>query len=284
VVYNPYLVVPFATWAIAQVGKFTISAFRGRLDFRYLYASGGMPSVHSAVVCSLATTALLVDGVGSHLFGFVALFAAIVMYDSFGVRRSAGEQAGAINMLVASLDRSRVKLEQPDLHVREILGHQPREVTVGAMLGILLAILFNYDRLGRFGSFLQTLPGRPEILAYLVAFLVVLVGGVLARVILRARYPKSKIMKKVGKQILTATQVTGWLGWVSVVFVYERASYLGWRLWPLVMLLVGLLWAIWLLTASYRTVPAAMAGEANEARKLKWLTWGRSKGPRATKR
>lgn len=89
--YNPYIIVPFATWAVAQISKFAIAAFRGRIDFRYLYASGGMPSVHSAVVCSLAMTALLVDGVGSHLFGFTAIFAAIVMYDSFGVRRSAGE-------------------------------------------------------------------------------------------------------------------------------------------------------------------------------------------------
>src|SRR4051812_44369194 len=125
-VYNPYIVVPFATWAVAQVSKFTLAALRGRIDFRYLYASGGMPSVHSAVVCSLATTALLVDGANSHMFGFAAIFAAIVMYDSFGVRRSSGEQAAAINMLTETMDRNRVKLAQPGLHLREILGHQPR--------------------------------------------------------------------------------------------------------------------------------------------------------------
>jgi len=54
VVYNPYIVVPLATWAITQVAKFAIAAIKGRIDFRYLYASGGMPSVHSAVVSSLA--------------------------------------------------------------------------------------------------------------------------------------------------------------------------------------------------------------------------------------
>src|SRR6185369_6168330 len=106
---------------------------------------------------------LLVDGYSSFQFGFAVIFAAIVMYDSFGVRRSSGEQAAAINMLIESLDRNRVKLARPDLHLREILGHQPREVTAGAILGVALAGLFNYDRLGSLGSFLQGLPGKTEI-------------------------------------------------------------------------------------------------------------------------
>jgi uncharacterized protein len=79
VAYNPYIIIPFASWAVAQIAKFAIAAFKGKIDFRYLYASGGMPSVHSAVVCSLAVTALLVDGVGSHLFGFTLIFAAVVI-------------------------------------------------------------------------------------------------------------------------------------------------------------------------------------------------------------
>lgn len=272
--YNPYIIVPFAAWAIAQITKFALHAFKGKIDFRYLYASGGMPSVHSAVVCSLATTALLVDGLNSHLFGFTAIFAAIVMYDSFGVRRSAGEQAAAINMIIGSLDRQRVKLEQPDLHIREILGHQPREVTAGALLGVALAILFNYDKLGAFGTFLQTVPKRPELYVYLGVFVALLVAGVVTRLVLRAKYPKSKIIKQFAKRILTATQTVGWLGLLSVVLVYENASYFAWRLWPLLVLVVGVLWAWWLVTVSYKEVPATLAQEANEARKLKWLNWG----------
>ncbi|HEY2003607.1 MAG TPA: divergent PAP2 family protein [Candidatus Saccharimonadia bacterium] len=272
--YNPYIIVPFATWAVAQITKFAINAFKGRIDFRYLYASGGMPSVHSAVVCSLAVTALLVDGVNSHLFGFTAIFAAIVMYDSFGVRRSAGEQAAAINMIIGSLDHQRVKLEQPDLHIREILGHQPREVTAGAILGVALATLFNYDKLGAFGAFLEAVPKRPEMYVYLGVFVVLLLGGVITRLVLRAKYPKSKIMKQLSKRILTATQTMGWLGLLSVVLVYENASYFAWRLWPLLVLAVSVLWGLWLGTASYKTVPATLVAEANEARKLKWLNWG----------
>ncbi len=281
-VYNPYLVVPLATWAVAQITKFAIAAFKGKVDFRYLYASGGMPSVHSAVVCSLAVTAFLVDGPASSAFGFATIIAAIVMYDSFGVRRSSGEQAAAINMLIASLDRSRVKIDQPDLHLREILGHQPREVTAGAILGILLAALFNYDKLGSFGTFLQTLPTRPEMLGYMIGFVVLVVGGIITRIILRMRYAKSKTMKKLSSQILVATQTTGWLGIASVILNYEHASYFAWRLWPLLIILFAGLWALWLITGSYRTVPAALASEQDQARKLKWFNWG--KGRRKGKR
>ncbi|MDB5178896.1 MAG: putative integral rane protein [Patescibacteria group bacterium] len=280
-VYNPYLVVPFATWAVAQVGKFALAALRGRVDFRYLYASGGMPSVHSAVVCSLATTALLVDGVGGHLFGFAAIFAVIVMYDSFGVRRSTGEQAVAINMLIESMNHSKVKLTEPGLRLREILGHQPREVSVGAVLGVVLACLFNYDRLGKFGEFLQAVPQKTELWAYLGVFGVMIVGGLVARLVLRARYRKSQVMKKLAKRIFTAAWSCGWLGLVSLVLVYEHASYFAWRVWPVAVIAAAVLWGVWLATASYRAVPATLAAEATEARKRKWLTWGRGKGGKA---
>jgi len=278
--YNPYIVVPFATWAVAQILKFTIAAMRGRIDFRYLYASGGMPSVHSAVVCSLAVTALLVSGAASPVFGFAVIFAAIVMYDSFGVRRSAGEQAAAINMLITSLDRSKIKLSDPDLHLREILGHQPKEVTVGAVLGVVLAGFFNYSHLGKFGTWLQDVPGHRELVAYAAVFVVILVGGVVARMILRMRYRKSKVIKQLARRILVATETIGWLGLVSVVFAYERATYVSWRLWPLLILAIGLAWAIWILSASWGTVPAALADEATEARKRKWLNWNRDKRKR----
>ncbi len=280
---NPYIVVPFATWAIAQIIKFALHALRGRVDLRYLYASGGMPSVHSAVVCSLAVTAFLVSGASSPIFGFAAIFAAIVMYDSFGVRRSAGEQAEAINMLIESLDRSRVKLSEPHLHLREILGHQPKEVTAGALLGILLAAFFNYSHLGPVGQFLEATPGHHELLIYAIVFGVMVVVGIVVRLVLALRYgKKSKTMRNFGRRLLVYTQTVGWLGLAGVLFVYENASYLAWRLWPLAVLTVAVIWGGWLLIASYRTVPKGLADEKQAARKLKWLQWGRGKNRRKT--
>jgi hypothetical protein len=182
-------------------------------------------------------------------------------------------------MLIESLDRSRVRLSEPDLHLREILGHQPREVTIGALLGIVLAGLFNYDKLGKFGAFVMAIPGKNELYIYAAIFGVIVVGGIVARLVMGMRYKKSKVLKKLGRRVLVATQTIGWLGLLSVVFVYERASYLAWRLWPLSILVVGLIWAIWLATATYKTVPEAIAREKNQARKQKWLNLG-SKGKR----
>ncbi len=275
--YNPYIVVPLATWAVSQISKFAVAAFRGKVDFRYLYSSGGMPSVHSAVVMSLATTALLVDGASSHLFGFTVVFAAVVMYDSIGVRRSVGEQAVAVNMVIESLERNKVRLDQPGTRFREILGHQPREVLVGAAVGIGLGTLFNYNHLGSFGTFLQTVPSRHELIAYFAVALLLIVGGAVASLVLRQIYRKSKIMRKLSKRILVATQTVGWLLLVTCALVYENASYFAWRLWPDAILAVGLVWAVWLATASYKTVPATLANEANQARKQKWLNWGQNK-------
>jgi hypothetical protein len=234
-----------------------------------------MPSVHSAVVSSLAVTALLVDGAGSHIFGFVAIFAAIVMYDSFGVRRSVGEQAMALNMLFENLERSRIKLDSQPPKLREILGHQPREVSAGALTGIVLAGLFNYDRLGRFGDFLRTVPLRYEMWSYVGVFAALVVIGFVVRVVLAKMYRKSAVMKRFRGHVFTACQTIGWLGLVMCVFVYERASYLAWRLWPVLLLAIGFGWAVWILTGSAREVPAGLAAEADTARKRKWLRWGR---------
>jgi hypothetical protein len=270
---NTFIIVPFATWAVAQILKFAIHAFRGDVDFRYLYASGGMPSVHSAVVCSLATTALLVAGPGSQMFGFTAIFAAIVMYDSFGVRRSAGETAVAFNMLMESLEQGRVRLERPGMRLREMLGHQPKEVLAGAVLGIVFGLLLNYQKLGSFGQFLEGVPRHPQ--WYLIGFVVTIIAGWVVRFVLAAKYPKSKIMRRVRRRILALTQTVGWLGIVSAAFMYENASYLAWRLWALVIIGVGVFWAVGLIMHYWKLLPETLALEANEQRKLKWLNWHR---------
>lgn len=280
--YNPYIVIPLASWAIAQIAKFAIAAFKGRIDFRNLYASGGMPSVHSAVVSALATTAFLVGGVDSPIFGFSIIFAAIVMYDSLGVRRAAGEQAAAINMLIDSLDRGKTRLEEPNLRVREVLGHQPKEVIVGAILGMVLAAFFNFDKLTPMTTFLQTNPSRVELWIYAAIFGLLVIGGVVQQLILRRRYPKSPTVKRASRAVTTAAETIGWLGLVAVVFQYEKASYLAWRFWALLILGVGVVWAIALIARYVGTMPQALASENDRARKEKWLNWsGKRKGKRA---
>ena len=100
---TPYLYVPIVAWILAQLIKTTIEVIKGDVDIKYLYASGGMPSAHSAVVVSLAGYTFYNQGANSPLFGVTAIIAGIVMYDSFGVRRSSGEQAKMLNKLITEM-------------------------------------------------------------------------------------------------------------------------------------------------------------------------------------
>jgi hypothetical protein len=268
--FNPYIAVPVAVWAITQLAKFTVTAIRGNLDLRNLYASGGMPSVHSAVVCSLATTALVVDGYPSHLFGFTLIFAGIVMYDSLGVRRAAGE---AINMIVSSLRHDKVRLDEPDLEVREVLGHEPNEVVVGALVGILLALVFNYQHITPLTNWLATIPSHIELFVYLAIAVILIVGGLLQHAILSRR--GSEALAALSRRVLLLCETIGVLMAVFVVCAFEKVNYLSSRFCPLASIVVFLVWGTWIYLANRHRVPEALALEAETARKEKWLPKGK---------
>lgn len=279
--YNPYIVTPLATWAIAQVLKFAFAAFKGRIDFRKLYASGGMPSVHSAVVCSLAVTAFLVDGPGSHLFGFTALFAVIVMYDSLGVRRAAGEQAVALNLLIAEARKSRTVGQKP---LREVLGHTPAEVFAGAVLGVVLACVFAYDRLTGLSTFLTASPRQAEYIVFGVVGIAIIALGFLIRFGLPLVKKDSIAVRRLAKTLFTLFETTGWITLLAALLEYERASYLAWRAWPVLALIGG---GVALIVVAFRwttRLPEEMAIEAENRRKTKWFNWGKGSNKAKSKK
>jgi acid phosphatase family membrane protein YuiD len=122
---------------IAQLIKFFARLIVHKtVDFRTLVTTGGMPSSHTALVVGLTTSVGLTQGWTHPLFDVSLVFAFIVMYDAAGVRRAAGRQAKVLNEIVAELQQD-FKLSFPRL--QELLGHTPREVLGGAMLGILVA-------------------------------------------------------------------------------------------------------------------------------------------------
>jgi acid phosphatase family membrane protein YuiD len=130
-----YLTVPILSWFIAQFFKFVFVMIRYRKpDFKRLVGSGGMPSGHSAFIVSFATVTAKHFGISSYQFGFAAAVAIIVMYDATGVRRAAGKQAEILNKIFFS-GVCTVKVEE---RLKELIGHTPIEVVVGALLGIVL--------------------------------------------------------------------------------------------------------------------------------------------------
>jgi len=104
-----------------------------------IWRTGGMPSSHSAIVCSLATSTGIKEGIASNYFIFSLVFAMVVLRDSLGVRRAAGLQAKALNSLgKQSAEKTGLEFKS----VKEIQGHSLLEVLTGALLGILIAVIF----------------------------------------------------------------------------------------------------------------------------------------------
>lgn len=133
------LITSILSWFTAQVIKVLLTLIeKRRLDFRRLVGAGGMPSSHAAFVTSLTTAVGLEKGFSSVEFAICAVFALVVMYDAAGVRRAAGQQARILNKLVEQWEKS--DFTDTDKHLKELLGHTPKEVFVGALLGIAIAV------------------------------------------------------------------------------------------------------------------------------------------------
>ena len=62
--------IPLLTWFLVQSFKVVYELAKHRkVNIRRIWGSGGMPSSHSALVCSLATVVALSEGIGSNNFG-----------------------------------------------------------------------------------------------------------------------------------------------------------------------------------------------------------------------
>jgi acid phosphatase family membrane protein YuiD len=134
-----FLLAPLVAWAIAQVAKVTLRSIQERrLNLRVLAEMGGMPSSHSAIVMGLTAATGKHAGVGSASFAIALIFSFVVMYDAAGLRRAAGRQAEVLNRLVEDLVHMRGVQEA---RLRELLGHTPMEVLVGAVLGIAVGLI-----------------------------------------------------------------------------------------------------------------------------------------------
>lgn len=128
------------SWAAAQGAK----VFLGRLvdkkwDWKRFFGLGGMPSSHSSVVCTLAVSAGIIRGFGSMEFAIGLVLAMVVMTDASGVRREAGQHARVLNRILQDMMDEDKGITFDTL--KELLGHSPFEVLVGALLGVLVAFL-----------------------------------------------------------------------------------------------------------------------------------------------
>lgn len=127
-------------WAAAQFVKPFVAVVTQRTwQWHLMLSSGGMPSSHSALVSGLAWALGLQEGFASPAFAISTVLAMIVIYDSTGVRRAAGEQARILNLIVVD-DLLKGKFPK-QARLREMLGHTPKQAISGTLFGIVGAWL-----------------------------------------------------------------------------------------------------------------------------------------------
>ena len=135
-----FLIVPIVTWFCIQAFKVIWDLVTTKkFNFKRIVGAGGMPSSHSAVVVSMATMIGRSSGINSSLFALSAIFAFVVMYDACGVRREAGKQAHILNEIVNTPGLSQVEVNEK---LVELVGHTPKQVIVGALIGLIVGLIF----------------------------------------------------------------------------------------------------------------------------------------------
>jgi len=136
---NKVLITCFAAWFAAQLLKIILTFYSSKkLDLTRFVGSGGMPSSHTSFVMALSTSFGKLYGWDSAIFALALCFAFVVMYDAAGVRRAAGNQARVLNIIIEDLAHNKPIANE---RLKELIGHTPKEVLAGALLGILIANL-----------------------------------------------------------------------------------------------------------------------------------------------
>ena len=125
-------------WLVAQTIKVALGVIREKkFNFKWFVGTGGMPSSHAATVSALAASIGFTFGFSSPFFAMAFFFAFIIMFDAQGVRRQSGHQAEALNKIIEDIYLNKGVQEE---RLKELLGHTPIQVFIGAALGILVAL------------------------------------------------------------------------------------------------------------------------------------------------
>jgi acid phosphatase family membrane protein YuiD len=144
---NPIVLSAITSWFLAQAIKSAIVLLRtkrrdrGEILRTIAWRTGGMPSSHAALVSALTASIAVKEGIHSNLFAVCFFMALIIMRDAMGVRRSSGIQAKSLNSLGKSMEE-RMGVEYHA--VKEVQGHTPLEVVIGALLGIFIAAAYAF--------------------------------------------------------------------------------------------------------------------------------------------
>ena len=139
-IHNYLLISAIVSWLVAQICKVFTGIFHERQFsiISLLTGTGGMPSSHAACGTALAVSSGMCYGLASAPFAISAILAMVVMRDASGVRREAGKQAQVLNRIIQEMFTTNDE-EKFHADLKELLGHTPLQVFVGALLGAAVA-------------------------------------------------------------------------------------------------------------------------------------------------
>lgn len=137
---NYVLASAFFAWLIAQLIKVVTALFeKPRKNLaRILFSTGGMPSSHSSSVVALAIACGIYSGLDSPIFAIAFVLSGVVMIDASGVRYETGKQATIIKQITRKIFSD--DAEEINSGLKELVGHTPFQVLMGAVLGIVVAV------------------------------------------------------------------------------------------------------------------------------------------------
>ena len=147
---NYYIDVAFLAWLIAQVLKTLLAFFLTKeIVWERMVGAGGMPSSHSALVCSLTVALERKLGFTSPEFAEQAKVLNKIVeltYDNIKEMFMPEKKVDIKNLFIRrknmEIDPEEArKREEGRALLKELLGHTPLEVLAGAVLGITVAML-----------------------------------------------------------------------------------------------------------------------------------------------
>lgn len=129
------ILIPVISWVTAVILKGIYGLHSKKFSLSQTLGSGGMPSVHSALVTSITTALGIKYGVFSDIFTIAVVFSMIIIYDAINVRFEAGLHAKALNQLNCTKDKA------TNYNFNESIGHLPEEAFAGSVIGIIVAMI-----------------------------------------------------------------------------------------------------------------------------------------------
>jgi len=136
-----YLLVftPILAAAAAQVAKFVIFSIKHKVDIRYLFEYGHMPSSHAAMMTSLLVVLGYYEKADTASFVVAFTLTVLVIMDALRLRMYIGSYGKTLNSIITTLgagDKTVVS------KLKERVGHKPSEVLGGVITGLVVSLVF----------------------------------------------------------------------------------------------------------------------------------------------